>query len=174
LAALAQQPAAASTAEGLWFAAVAGSARWVSAAPEAGSGSEWQNLHYSCPYHHHLTTVPQQNHFIYFRQQGYILHFFKHAAPSPFYFPQNAMYFTILSFFFGSNNIYVLHKGCTLRLPPHTFTPMFQVGERLITAFLISILGFLISPLHTMPDILCSLCLKNGLTEWKFNLPFSV
>ena len=100
LAALAQQPAAASTAEGLWFAAVAGSARWVSAAPAAGSGSEWQNLHYSCPYHHHLTTAPQQNHFIYFRQQAYILNFFKHASPSPFYFPQNAMDFTILSFFF--------------------------------------------------------------------------
>ena len=50
------------------------------------------------------------------KQQGYMLCFSRHASQPPFYFPQNAIYFTILlyfiylfySFIFFNNN-HVLH-----------------------------------------------------------------
>jgi hypothetical protein len=37
--------------------------------------------------------------------------YFKHAAHSPFFPPQNAVYFTMLAFF-GSCLIHILNTGC--------------------------------------------------------------
>jgi len=43
-----------------------------------------------------------------------MLCFFRHASQPPFYFPQNAIYFSILFYFiylFFYNNIHVVHIG---------------------------------------------------------------
>jgi hypothetical protein len=45
----------------------------------------------------HIQLGPNSVFYI-FRQQGYLLHFLRHAAQSPFFFLQNAVYVTIVSF----------------------------------------------------------------------------
>ena len=63
------------------------------------------------PIYRTATPLPSKHPILYIFSTNIRTEFFKHAAHSPFFSLQNAVYFIMLPFF-GSCIIHILHTGC--------------------------------------------------------------